>query len=140
MLLHSKNLHELAELLSDALGQMIEPVGDTIELAGENALDRVLIEQGKNDGALHLIIPLHVLDPSERVLESVVNLLLQLNADVSQLGKARMAFNSTQGEFILMDQFQPDLSGALAQLNERRALAMRIRQAIRQLVIVSEEA
>jgi len=136
MMTDSKALQEFAQLLSEALGQTIKPVEERIELVGDDPLDRVQIEQGRHDGLVHFMIPLHAHDESAQSDQSVgevVNLLLQLNADVHQLGQARMAFNSAQGELMLMDHFRPDLSGALTQLNDRRALAQRIREAIRQV-------
>jgi len=132
MMTDSKALQEFAQLLSEALGQTIKPVEERIDLVGDDPLDRVQIEQGRHDRLVHFMIPLHAYDESAQSVGDVVNLLLQLNADVHQLGQARMAFNSAQGEFMLMDHFRPDLSGALIQLNDRRALAQRIREAIRQ--------
>lgn len=137
---NSKGIKDLAETLSEALGQTVTPVDERIELAGDDAHDRVLIEQGSRDGLLHFMMPLHTPDDPDDVMAGVVNLLLQLNADVQQLGQARMAYNSVEGAFILMDQFRPDLSGAVDQLHARRALAQRIRQAIEQLHMSPEEA
>ena len=134
MMTPAKGLQELAQLLSDELSQRVTPVEERIELGGDDPLDRVQIEQGRHDGLLHFMIPLHTHDASDDGIGAVVNLLLQLNADVHHLGQARMAYNSAQGEFMLMDHFRPDLSGALTQLNERRALAQRIRQAIGQII------
>ena len=134
MMTPAKGLLELAQLLSDELSQRVTPVEERIELGGDDPLDRVQIEQGRHDGLLHFMIPLHTHDASDDAIGAVVNLLLQLNADVHHLGQARMAYNSAQGEFMLMDHFRPDLSGALTQLNERRALAQRIRQAIGQII------
>jgi hypothetical protein len=136
---NTQGLPELAELLSKAWGTPVTPLDDSILLEGEDPQDRVLIERGQQDGLLHLLLPLRPLDENPQSLGAVVDLLLQLNADVHQLGQARMAYHSASGEFMLMDCLQPDLAGALAQIDARRVLARRVRQAILQLQAAPEE-
>ena len=136
---NTQGLPELAELLSKAWGTPVTPLDDRILLQGEDPQDRVLIERGHHDGLLHLMLPLRPVDENAPSLGAVVDLLLQLNADVHQLGQARMAYNSPSGEFMLMDCLQPDLAGALAQIDARRVLARRLRQAILQLQAAPEE-
>ena len=136
---NTQGLQELAGLLSKAWGTPVTPEGDSILLQGEDPQDRVFIERGHQDGLLHLMLPLRPLDENAPSLGAIVDLLLQLNADVHQLGRARMAYDSALGEFMLMDCLQPDLAGALAQIEARRALAQRVRQAISQLQAAPEE-
>ena len=72
-----------------------------VVLQDEDGRDRLAIEEGSQDGAVHLIAPVRPF-PTEAIASPINLFLLQLNADTDFLGDARIAADPNRRTYLLV--------------------------------------
>ena len=85
-------IDEIAQKLSEHLGQNIQAYEGCIYLSGEQDDDYACLQIGANDGRLYFSAPVIKID-SEDVSNDFLQALLELNGDSKNYPEARIAFN-----------------------------------------------
>ena len=124
-------IENIAEGLTQVLGEQIIVQDGSIALQGADNEDYALLQIGANDGALYFSAPIKKIEV-ERATALVLRTLMELNSDTKNYPFARVAYNPAQATADWIERCESDINPLelLELIRSRGILITRIRQAL----------